>query len=161
MNVDQHEFRMIGKTKHAQRLTNHLGFVIDAACPVTRVGAAARQMSAGVGGAVGALVGSAMANRGRSATSDVQIGAAGWLALGDGWFWIVKGDLFLGRPKGEPLAVVAYAEVANVELFTGKLATRADIDLADGRYIAFESKRRGANKMNAAVLEEFRTRCGW
>jgi hypothetical protein len=107
------------------------------------------------------MVGSAMANRGRSATSDVQIGAAGWLALGDGWFWIVKGDLFLGRPKGAPLAEVAYAEVANVELSTGKLATRTDIDLADGRYIAFEAKRRGANKLNGAVLEEFRTRCGW
>jgi hypothetical protein len=152
---------MIGKLKHAQRLTDHLGFDIDAACPVTRVGAAARQMSAGVGGAVGALVGSGIANRGRSATSDVQIGAAAWLAVGDGWFWIVKGDLFLGRPKGEPLAEIAYPDVANVELSTGKLATRADIDLADGSYIAFESKRRGANKTNGAVLEEFRARCGW
>jgi hypothetical protein len=152
---------MIGKAKHAERLTDHLGFDVAVACPVSRVGAAARQMSAGVGGAVGALVGSAMANRGRSATSDLQIGATAWLALGDGWFWIVKGDLFLGRPKGGPLAEIAYAEVANVELSTGKLATRADIDLTDGRYIAFESRRRGANRTNAAVLEEFRTRCGW
>lgn len=152
---------MVGKAKHAQRLANHLGFDIDAACAVSRVGAAATGMSAGIGGAVGAMVGSAMANRGRPATSDVQFGSAAWLALGDGWFWFVKGDLFLGRPKGEPLAEIAYGQVVNLELSTGKLATRVDLDLADGRYVAFESRRRGANKTNAAVLEEFRARCGW
>ena len=161
MDIDQHELRMVGKAVHARRLASHLGFDVDAACAVSRAGAAAAGMSAGIGGAVGAMVGSAVANRGRSATSDLQLGSAAWLALGDGWFWFVKGDLFLGRPKGEPLAEISYSEVVNLDRSAGKLATRVDLDLADGRYIAFESKRRGANSTNGAVLEEFRARCGW
>ena len=150
---------MAGKAKHARRLTDHLGYEIDAACAISRAGASTTAMSAGVGGALGAIVGSAIATRGRTATSDLQFGSVSWLALGEHWFWFVKGDLFLGKPKGEPLAEIAYRDVAGIELSAGKIATRVDVDLVDGRYLAFESRRRGANKLNFEVLEEFRARC--
>ena len=68
--------------------------------------------------------------------------------LGPDSFALVYGDAFLGRPKGEPIAQIRYAEVAGVELKPGKLTHRADVTLVDGRTVTFETKRRGAKKGN-------------
>lgn len=40
-----------------------------------------------------------------------------------------------------------------------KLTLRVDLDLNDGRHIAFESKRLGANKPSVEVIELLRQRC--
>jgi hypothetical protein len=72
---------------------------------------------------------------------------------------LVNGDAFLGRPKGEPIAQIRYAEVAGVELKQGKITLRADVTLDDGRTVAFEAKRMGANKGNPDVFALLAERC--
>ncbi|HEX7276754.1 MAG TPA: hypothetical protein VF244_05210, partial [Acidimicrobiales bacterium] len=67
---------------------------------------------------------------------------------------------FMGKPTGEPLARVAYAEVADATVTEGKLTARVDLNLRDGRHVAFEAKRLGQNKPNADVIELLRQRCG-
>lgn len=149
---------MAGKLKHAERLSKSIGVPIDGACAVSRAGAATSLMSAGIGGAVGAVVGSAMSNRGNKA-SDITFGSISWLALGDEWFWFVKGDMFLGKPKGEPFAEISYYDVEWIELSEGKVTLRVDMGLRDGRTVVFETKRHGASKPNVEVIELFEQRC--
>jgi len=135
-----------GKTKFAARMADHVGEQIDAACPITRPGGTARQM----GGALGGVAGAAISSTGRSG-GDVPIGQFAWLGLGTFHFVITKSSM-TGKPTGEPLARVSYADVARAKLTEGKLTLRIDLDLFDGRRVAFEAKRLGQNKPNIDVL---------
>jgi hypothetical protein len=151
---------MAGKTKYAERLAKHLNSPIDAACLVAKPGSTtATAVTGGIGGAVGAAAATAASRRGDAGDGEIKMTGNGWLALGPDAFALVKGDLLLGKPKGEPIAEVAYAEVAGFALKQGKMTTRADVALADGRTFAFEAKRLGANKPNVEVLELLRERC--
>ena len=136
-----------GKTKFAARMADHVGEQIDAACPITRPGGTARQM----GGALGGAVGGAIASSGRNGSSDVHIGQFAWLGLGTFHFVITKSSM-MGKPTGEPLARVSYADVARAKLTEGKLTLQIDLELFDGRHLAFEAKRLGQNKPNVDVL---------
>jgi hypothetical protein len=144
-----------GKTKFATRMADHVGEQIDAACPITRPGGTARQLGGGLGGAAGAAIASA----GRGGNGDVQIGQFAWLGLGPFHLVITKASM-MGKPAGEPLARVSYAEVARAKLTEGKLTLRVDLDLFDGRRLAFEVKRLGQNKPNVDVLELLQSRVG-
>ena len=142
-----------GKTKFAARMGSHLGEQIDAACPITRPGGTARQM----GGALGGVAGAAITSAGGSKSGDIQIGQFAWLGLGIFHLVITKSSM-MGKPTGEPLARVSYADVARAKLTEGKLTVRVDLDLFDGRRLAFESKRLGQNKPNVDVLALLRSR---
>jgi hypothetical protein len=143
-----------GNAKYAKRMADHLNESIVAACPITRPGGTARQISGSLGGVAGAVIASKSSNT----TSDVAIGQFAWLGLGPDHFAITKASM-MGKPTGDPLARVAYGEVANAELTEGKLTLRVDLDLRDGRHIAFEAKRHGQNKPSVDVLELLRARC--
>jgi hypothetical protein len=145
---------MAGKAKHAEQLANHLNAPIDAACLINKTGSTATMAIAGVAGAAAKA---AMDRRGRG--EELRFDKNGWLALGVDWFALVYGDSFLGRPKGEPIATIRYADVAGVELKQGKLTMRADVALLEGRSVAFETKRMGANKGNPDVFALLATRC--
>lgn len=144
---------MAGKDKYAQRMADHLGEPVDAACPITRTGGTMAQIGGTVGGVVGAGIGSTA----RSAPSDVEIGQFGWLGVGPTRFTLCKASM-TGKPTGDPLAQVDYADVTAVTLTEGKITLRADLDLADGRHVAFEIKRQGANKASVPVVELLRDR---
>jgi hypothetical protein len=145
---------MAGKSKYADRMAKHLGAPVDAACPISRPGGTAAQIGGAVGGAVGAVA----AARGKQRDSDIQLGQFGWLGVGAEEFAITKSS-FTGKPTDEPLARVAYTDVTDLDVSEGKLTLRVDLDLADGRHIAFESKRHGQNKPNVEVIELLRSRC--
>jgi hypothetical protein len=144
---------MAGKSKHAELLAKHLNAPVDAACMINKTGAAATMA---IGGLVGTAARSAM---GRKDGEELRVDTNGWIALGPDAFTLVKGDKFMGRPKGDPVAQVAYADVAGVELKQGKITVRADVTLADGRAVAFETNRKGANKANPEVFELLAQRC--
>lgn len=144
---------MAGKDKYAKRMADHLGEPVDAACPITRTGGTMAQIGGTVGGVVGAGISSA-----RSAPSDVDIGQFGWLGVGPERFSLCNAS-FTGKPSGDPLAQVPYTDVTAVSLTEGKITLRADFDLADGRHLAFEIKRQGANKASVPVVELLRERC--
>jgi hypothetical protein len=146
---------MTGKAKFAQQMAKHLDREIEAACPITRTGGTTAQIAGGVGG----LAGAAIASRGTSRDSDVQIGQFAWLGLAPDHLAITKSN-FMGKPTGEPLAQVPYADVTQIDLTEGKLTTKVELDLADGRHVAFEAKRHGQNKPSLEVLELLRQRCG-
>ena len=145
---------MAGKEKHAQQLAKHLNAPIDAACLINKTGSTATMAIAGVAGAAAK---SAMNRRGGG--EELRFDKNGWLALGADWFALVYGDAFIGRPKGDPIAQIRYADVAGVELKQGKITVRADVALRDGRSVAFETKRMGANKGNPDVFELLASRC--
>ena len=145
---------MAGKSKFAERMAKHLNEPIEAACPITRPGGTAAQ----IGGSVGGVAGAAVSSMGKAKDSDVPIGQFAWLGLGADRFAITNAN-FMGKPTGEPLAQVAYADVAEATMADGKLTVRVDLELKDGRHIAFESKRHGQNKANAEVVELLRARC--
>ncbi len=145
---------MAGKDNHAQKLSNHLGTAIDAACMINKPGATATVAVAGVVG----MAASAVATR-KAATDEIKVVTNGWLALGPRSFALVKGDKFLGNPKGEPFAQIDYADVQSVSLKPGRMTVRATIELSDGRSFAFETNTRGANKLNPEVLELLAERC--
>jgi hypothetical protein len=150
---------MPGKAKSADRLGKHLNEQVDAACVVTRPGAAASQAGMNVGGAIGAGI-SSMGGR-KGGVGDIDAGTNSWLGLGPAEFTLTKGDKLWGKPKGEPFARIAYGDVASAETTEGKMTMRTDVALADGRAFAFEVKRLGpVNKPNVEVLEELRSRCG-
>lgn len=142
-----------GKTKFAARMAGHVGQQIDAACPITRPGGTARQM----GGALGGMAGAGIASTGRKASGDVQIGQFAWLGLGTFHFVITKSSM-MGKPTGEPLARLSYAEVARAKLTEGKLTVLVELDLFDGGRLAFEAKRLGQNKPNVDVLALLQSR---
>lgn len=145
---------MAGKEKYAARMSKLLGEPIDAACPITRPGGTARQLTGAMGGAMGA----ALASVDKTKDSDVAIGQFAWLGLGTTHFAITKASVW-GRPKGEPLARIAYTDVTSASVTEGKLTLRADLDLADGRHVAFEIKRHGQGKPSVEVLELLHARC--
>jgi hypothetical protein len=144
---------MAGKPKHAELLSKHLNAPVDAACMINKTGAAATMA---IGGLVGTAAKSALS---RDKDEELRVDTNGWIALGPESFTLVKGDKFLGRPKGDPIAQIAYTDVAGVELKQGKITLRADVALADGRAFAFETNRKGANKTNPEVLELLAGRC--
>lgn len=145
---------MAGKPKHAQQLSKHLNAPIDAACLIDKPGST---KTMAIGGVVGSAAKSALDKRGRG--EELRVDKNGWLALGPDSFALLHGDAFLGRPKGEPIAQIRYSEVAGVELKKGKITMRADVALDDGRSVAFETKRMGANKGNPEVFELLAERC--
>lgn len=142
-----------GKTKFAARMADHIGEQIDAACPVTRPGGTARQM----GGALGGVVGAGIASTGHARGGDIQIGQFAWLGLGTFHFVITKSSM-TGKPTGEPLARLSYAEVARAKLTEGKLTLSIELELFDGRRLALEAKRLGQNKANVDVLALLQSR---
>jgi hypothetical protein len=146
---------MAGKAKFAERMAKYLNEPVDAACPITRPGGTTTQIAGSVGGVAGAVIGS---KGGKNRDSDVPIGQFGWLGLGADQFALANAS-FTGKPSGEPLARVRYADVTEATLTEGKLTLRVDLDLQDGRHIAFESKRQGQNKPSVEVLELLRDRC--
>jgi hypothetical protein len=145
---------MAGKPKHAQQLSKHLNAPIDAACMIDKPGST---KTMAIGGVAGVAAKAAFDKRGRG--EELRVDKNGWLALGAHSFALVRGDAFLGRPKGEPIAQIRYAEVAGVELKQGKITLRADVTLDDGRTVAFETKRMGANKGNPDVFALLSERC--
>ena len=145
---------MAGKASHAQKLTAHLGRPVDAACMINKPGAAATVALAGVAG----MAASAALTR-RAAAEEIKVVTNGWLAIGPRSFALLKGDKFLGKPKGAPFAEIDYTEVAGVEVKDGRFTVRADVALLDGRSFAFETNRRGQNKSNPEVLQLLAERC--
>ena len=142
---------MAGRDKFAERMAAHLQQPIDAACPINRPGGTAVEIG---GGAIGAVI----HGKTSKAKSDIDVGSYGWLGLGPTHFALTKAA-FSGKPTGEPLAWVPYTDVTGVALTEGKLTLRVDLDLADGRHVAFESKRRGRGTTSVEVLEQLRDRC--
>jgi hypothetical protein len=145
---------MAGKTKHAALLCKHFDAPVDAACRINKTGAA---KTMAIGGLVGTAARSAI-DRGK-APDELRVNSNGWLAIGPESFALVSGDKFLGKPKGDRLAEIAFLDVAAIELKEGRITTRADVTLVDGRTFAFETDRRGANKSNPEVLELLARRC--
>lgn len=145
---------MVGNSKYADRMGKHLNEEIEAACPISRAGGTAGQIGTSVGGAVGAAISTGSGKQ----TSDVAIPQYAWLGLGAQRFSITKASM-MGKPTGDPLAQVAYGDVAQVVVTEGKLTLRVDLDVNDGRHLTFETKRLGANKPSADVIELLRTRC--
>ena len=145
---------MAGKAKYAERMAQHLGEPIEAACPITRPGGTTNQIGGTVGGLTGAAISSATKNR----PSDVEVGQFGWLGLGSTHFALTKSS-FTGKPTGDPLARVAYEDVSEATLTPGKITLRVDLDLRDGRHIAFEAKTQGQNRPSVDVIELLRDRC--
>lgn len=147
---------MAGKAKFAANMAKHLNEQIEAACPITRAGGTGAQIALGAaGGVAGALVASAMTNK----NSDVQIGQFAWLGLGPQRLVITKASL-MGKPKGEPIATINFNEILRGSVREGKITLKVELDLADGRHVAFEAKRHGANKPSVEVLELLRQRAG-
>lgn len=145
---------MAGNQKYADRMGKHLAEQIEAACPITRPGGTKAQ----IGGAVGGLAGAAIASGGTSTASDVAVGQYGWLGLGATHFALTNASM-TGKPKGEPLARIAYTDVSGIDVAEGKLTLRVDLDLQDGRHVAFEVKRQGQGRSSAEVVEMLRHRC--
>ncbi len=129
---------MAGKAKHADRMASHVGEPIDAACPITHSGGTASR----IGGAVGGAVGAGLAGTGGATASDIEIPQFAWLGLGADRFTLTKASA-MGKPTGDPLARLAYRDVSGVVLTSGKASIQADLDLADGRHLAFEVQSRG------------------
>lgn len=145
---------MAGKSKYAERMASHVGEPIDAACPITHSGGTAGR----IGGAVGGAVGAGISSRGRAGQSDIEVPQFAWLGLGTEHLTLTKASA-MGKPTGEPLARIAYTEVTGVELTSGKASLQADLDLADGRHLAFEIQSRGTGKPSVGVVELLRDRC--
>lgn len=145
---------MAGKSKHAERMAGHVGEPIDAACPITHAGGTAGR----IGGAVGGAVGAGMASAGGGGPSDIEIPQFAWLGLGPDRFTVTKASA-MGKPTGDPLAQIAYDAVTGVELTSGKASLKAEVDLADGRHLAFEIQSRGTGKPSIGVLELLKERC--
>ena len=143
---------MAGKSKYADRMSQHLGEPIDSAAPITN--SANAQIGAGIGGVVGAIV----SGKGAGAQSDVEIGQFAWLGLGPTHFAITKASA-MGKPTGGPLVRAAYADVAGIEVDKGKLGLRCEMALTDGRAVIFEAKRQGMNKSSEDVVNDLRDRC--
>lgn len=104
------------------------------------------------------MAGALIAGRATTGPSDVQIGQFAGLGLASDYFAITKSSM-MGKRTGDPLARVAFAEVTAAAVTETKLTLRVDLDLNDGRHIAFEAKRHGANKPSIEVIELLRQRC--
>jgi len=148
---------MAGKAKHAKNMEKHLGEPVDSACPISHPGGTTAKIAGNVGGAVGAAISSVGGASVRD--SDVPIGRFGWLGLSGDHFTLTNASA-MGKPTGDPLARVGYAEVAACGLTQGKLTTRVDLDLTDGRHVAFEIQKSGTGKPSIEVVDQLAARCG-
>ena len=146
---------MAGKASHAQKLAAHLDAPVDAACMINKPGAAT---TVAVGG-IAAMAASAALTR-KAATDEIKVVTNGWLAVGPHSFALVKGDKFMGKPKGAPFAEIDFDDVAGVRLKDNRFTVRADVTLTDGSSFAFETSRKGPNKANPEVLQLLAERCG-
>ena len=146
---------MAGKAKFAERMASHLNQPIEAACPIAQQGGTTTQVAFGVGGIAGAVVAGMATNK----KSDVAVGQFAWLGLGPNGLVITKSGM-TGKPKGDPVAQVAFNEIVRGSVTEGKLTLKVELDLVDGRHVAFEAKRHGANKPSVEVLELLRHRAG-
>ena len=147
---------MAGRAKYSDRMAKHVGEPIEGAAPITAPGGAAMQIGGGVGGLAGAAVAGVAGSRG--AASDIPVGRFAWLGVGPQQLVITKASL-MGKPTGDPLARIPFADVTQMSLTEGKITMRVDLDLRDGRHVAFETKRLGPNKPNVEVLELLQSRC--
>ena len=146
-----------GSAKKAERLANHLGEPIDAACSISPPGSTNAQIGANVGGLIGAGIGS---KRKPAEQPTIALGRFGWLGLGPDGLVVTNADAMLGKPKGDAIVRCSYAD-ARTELTKLKLTLRADVTLADGTSFALEVKRVGpANKASVEVVELLAARCG-
>jgi hypothetical protein len=135
-------------------MADYLGDPVDAACPITRPGGTTAQ----IGGTVGGVVGAGIAGSAKAAPSAIEIGNFAWLGVGPDQFSLASAS-FSGKPTGDPLAEVPYGDVTGLSITEGKITLRVDLDLADGRHLAFEAKRQGQSKANVAVVELLQQRC--
>lgn len=145
---------MAGKAKYAKNMEKHLGEPVESACPITQPGGTSAKIAGNVGGVVGAVIGTSKVQ-----DSDVPIGRFGWLGLGGDHFTLTSSSA-MGKPTGEPLARVAFADVTGCGLTQGKLTTRVDLDLSDGRHVAFEIQKSGTGKPSIEVVDQLAARCG-
>lgn len=152
---------MAGKQKFAERLAKLHGTPVEGACLVVKPGSTmATAMTAGVGGAVGAAAATASSQRAGDG-GEIAVQGTSWLGVGPDRLTLTKGDMLMGRPKGDAYADVPYDEIDAITLTEGRITLRADVVLKDGRAFAFETKRIGpANKPNVEVLELLRTKVG-
>src|SRR5262245_49634955 len=154
---------MPGGDKYTARLAEHLGESIDAACLVAEPGTTGSAMGgAFLDGAIGGIVLGALSDRAASKkrSSDIKVGSAAWLGLGPDHFSITKASLMSGRPNGSPMGRFAYDEVTGGSITKGNVTVRVDLDLNDGRHLAFEAKRLGrTNRRNVAAVDSLRSRC--
>ena len=158
---------MAGVAKFAQRMADYLNEPIDGACPITPPGGTVGQLvgvavGAGVGSLVapslgggpltagvvagitvllGALLGPAIGTRVKGNADDLHISRAGWVALSADHLTITRATA-MGRPTGAPVLRVPAAEVSRAEVAEGKLTVSIQIELRDGRRIAFEAYKR-------------------
>jgi hypothetical protein len=111
-----------------------------------------------VGGLVGSLAATGMANRKAKATPDMpSFGRSGYLAASDTELILTKTSQ-LGwkpHPKGDALVRVPRSDVESVELDRGKVLSHLKLTFADGLVWEFEIPR--ANRKGA---EEFTTALG-
>jgi hypothetical protein len=145
---------MAGRPKHAQLLTDHLDERIDSALHDHAARATARVT---IGGVVGDAAGARIGRR-EQQDNAIAFQSNGWLALGEDAFTLVRRDRS-NRPTGDPIARVAYSDVAKVVLSLGMFTTHAVVALRDGRTVEFETPRRGFHRQNRAVLDALVTRC--
>lgn len=141
---------MAGKAKYAQKMGEHLGEPIDGSCPIAHAGGTGAQM----GGLVGSIVSGAVSSK----QSDVSVPTYAWLGVGPDGFAITASSA-MGKPKGDPILRATYAEVTGAGTTDGKITVRVDIELTDGRHLAFEAKRHGQNKANVEVIDLLLARC--
>jgi hypothetical protein len=110
-----------------------------------------------VGGLVGSLAATAMANRKSKATPEMpSYGRVGYLAASDSEL-IVTRTSQLGwkpHPKGDALVRVPRGDVQSVELDRGKVLSRLKLTFADGLEWEFEiprANRKGAEQFTNAL----------
>jgi hypothetical protein len=110
-----------------------------------------------VGGLVGSLAATAMANRKSNATPDMpSFGRVGYLAASDSELILTKTSQ-LGwkpHPKGDALVRVPRGDVQSVALDKGKVLSRLKLTFADGLEWEFEiprANRKGAEEFTNAL----------
>jgi hypothetical protein len=110
-----------------------------------------------VGGLVGSLAATAMANRKAKATPDMpSFGRSGYLAASETELILTKTSQMGWKPhtKGDALVRVARSEVQSVELDRGKVLSHLKLTFADGLEWEFEiprANRKGAEEFTNAL----------
>jgi len=146
---------MAGRPKHAQLLGDYLREPIESACMITRPGATARVT---IGGMAGETAAARIRHHSRH-DNRINFDGNGWLALGRLSFTLIYRDLIGNRPTGDPVARVAYVEVADVALSQALFTTHVEVAFHDGGIVVFETPRRGFHRPNRAVVASLVSRC--
>ena len=146
---------MAGKSKHADRMASHVG-----RADRRRLSHHPRRRDGRTDRGRGRRGRGRRHRRGRveAGESDIEIPQFAWLGLGPERFTLTKASA-MGKPTGDPVAQIAYGDVTGVVLTSGKASMKADLDLADGRHLAFEIQSRGTGKPSIGVLELLQERC--